>query len=94
MSQPLARPDILLPLAVNFVAMVILPARLGLSGVSVATFLVYAALSGALLTLAGDFRYLRTIFSRSDVRSYLLVRIVIVVIAGAVPFVVARNLAA
>jgi len=90
----LLRPDILLPLAVNFVVMVILPARLGLSGVSTATFLVYAALSGALLTLAGDVRYLRAIFSRRDVRSYLLVRIVIVAIVGAIPFIVARNLAA
>lgn len=93
MNQPLIRPDILLPLAVNFVAMVILPARLGLSGVSVTTFLVYSALSGALLTLAGDLRYLRAMFSRRDVRGYLLVRIVIVAIVGAVPFVVARSLA-
>lgn len=94
MSQPLTRPDLLLPFVVNFVAMVILPARLGLSGVSIATFLAYAALSGALLTLAGDLRYLRTMFSRRDVRGYLLVRIVIVAIAGAVPFIVARSMAA
>lgn len=94
MIQPFIRPDLLLPFAVNFAVMVILPARLGLSGVSVATFLAYAALSGALLTLAGDFRYLRTMFSRRDVRGYLLVRIVIVAIAGAVPFTAARSLAA
>lgn len=93
MSPLLVRPDLLLPLAVNFVAMVILPARLGLSGVSVPAFLAYAALGGALLTLAEDFRYLRTLFSRRDVRSYLLVRIVIVVVVGAVPFIVARSLA-
>lgn len=94
MSPPLIRSDLLLPLAVNFAAMVILPARLGLSGVSVATFLAYAALSGALVTLAEDLRYLRSMFSRRDVRGYLLVRIVIAAIVGAVPFVVARNLAA
>lgn len=94
MSQQSIRPDILLPFAVNCVVMLILPARLGLAGVSVAAFLAYAAFSGALLTLAGDFRYLRTIFSRPDVRGYLLVRIVIVVIVGAVPFVIARNFAA
>lgn len=94
MNEPLVRPDLLLPLAVNFVAMVVLPARLGLSGVSVATFIAYAALSGALLTLAGDLRFLRSMFSRRDVRSYLFVRIVIVAIVGAVPFIVARNLAA
>lgn len=94
MSQPLVRPDLVLPLAVNFVAMVVLPARLGLSGVSVATFIAYAALSGALLTLAGDLRFLRSMFSRRDVRSYLLVRIAIVAVVGAIPFIVARSLAA
>lgn len=88
------RPDLLLPLVVNFVAMVILPARLGLSGVSISTFLAYAALSGALLTLAGNVQYLRTMFLRRDVRSYLLVRIAIVTIIGAVPFIVARSLTA
>jgi hypothetical protein len=94
MRQPLTRPDLLLPFVVNFAVMVILPARLGLLGVSTATFLIYAALSGALLTLAGDFQYLRTIFWRRDVRGYLLVRIAIVAIVGAVPFIVARSLAA
>lgn len=93
MIQPFIRPDLLLPFVVNFAVMVILPARLGLSGVPVATFLAYAVLSGALLTLAGNFRYLRTMFSRRDVRSYLLVRVVIVAIVGAVPFIVARSLA-
>lgn len=88
------RPDLLLPLVVNFVAMVILPARLGLSGVSISTFLAYAALSGALLTLAGNFQYLRTMFLRRDVRSYLLVRIAIVAVVGAIPFIVARSLTA
>lgn len=88
------RPDLLLPLVVNFAAMVILPARLGLSGVSIPTFLAYAALSGALLTLAGNFQYLRTMFLRRDVRSYLLVRIAIVAIVGAIPFIVARSLTA
>jgi hypothetical protein len=94
MSPRSIRPDILLPLAVNFVVMVILPVRLGLSGVSIAVFLAYAALSGALLTLAEDLRYLRTIFLHRDVRDYLLVRIVIVAIVAVVPFVIARNLAA
>ena len=93
MSPLLIRPDLLLPLAVNFIVMVILPAKLGLAGASLPTFLAYAALSGALLTLAGDLRYLRAIFSRSDVRGYLLVRIVLAAIAGAIPFVVARSLA-
>lgn len=94
MSQRFIRPDILLPLAANFVVMVILPVRLGLSGVSVATFLAYAALSGVLLTLAGDVRHLRTVFSHRGVHGYLLVRTVIVAIVGAVPFVVARSVAA
>lgn len=94
MSPRSIRPDLLLPLAVNFVVMVILPVRLGLSGASVAVFLAYAALSGALLTLAGDFRYLHTIFLHRDVRGYLLVRIVIVAIVGVVPFIIARSLAA
>jgi len=92
MSPSLIRPDLLLPLAVNFVVMVILPAKLGFSGASVPIFLAYAALSGALLTLAGDLRYLRAVFSRRDVRGYLLARILIVATAGAIPFIVARSL--
>lgn len=78
---------------VNFVVVVVLPARLGFSDASLPLFLLYSLVCGIILTLAEDWRFLRSVFFRSDVRSYLFVRVAIVAALGIGPFLIAKPFA-
>lgn len=78
--------DYLLDWTVNIFIVAVLPVRIGLLGAPLWFFLTYAATAGVVLTLVDDVGYAREIFSRSDIRSYLKVRIAIIAILGIAPF--------
>jgi hypothetical protein len=80
-------PEPMLRWICNIIAVTLLPARLGSSGQTLGMFLIYAVLAGAALTLGENRRYLWTVSRRPDLRSYLRVRVGVVVIIGLIPFV-------
>lgn len=74
--------------AANIVIVAVLPARLGLLGAPLWFFLVYAAVAGCVLALSESLSHARDLFFRSDVRAYLLARVVIVAVGGLIPFAI------
>lgn len=74
--------------AANIVIVAVLPARLGLLGAPVWFFLAYAAVAGCMLAVSESLSYARDLFFRSDVRAYLVARVVIVAVGGLIPFVI------
>jgi hypothetical protein len=75
-----------LRLAVNLFAVTALPFQLGLLGQSLASFLAYVVGMGSVLALAEQPSRLSLLLSRPDVRAYLQVRVVLVLVCGALPY--------
>ncbi|GGE85440.1 hypothetical protein [Sphingomonas prati] len=84
--------DYLLVWAANAAIVAVLPAKLGWSGAPLLIFLTYAVTAGIVLTLAEDLRYATLAFTRTDIRSYLKVRVGLVAVFGIVPFLLGRAL--
>jgi len=74
--------------AANIVIVAVLSARLGLLGAPLWFFLAYAAVAGCLLAISESLSHARDLFVRSDVRAYLLPRVVIVAVGGLIPFAI------
>jgi hypothetical protein len=88
-----SRVDTLALWTANLMAITVLPACLGRSGPSVINFVVYALVAGFLLAVIEDKRHLTRIFSRSDVRAYVEVRIALVALGSLGPYLGAGLLA-
>ena len=74
--------------ATNLFVVTVPPAYLGLSQQPLLSFLVYALGVGVALTLSEQPSFARDFLARSDVRSYLQVRVALVLLCGAVPYLV------
>ncbi|MBB4099349.1 hypothetical protein [Sphingomonas kyeonggiensis] len=68
----------------NLVIVAVLPTRLGLLGAPLWFFMAYAVVAGCVLALIDSVGFARDICIRPDV----LVRIMIVVVGGLVPFTI------
>lgn len=76
----------------NLVIVAVLPMRLGLLGTPLWFFMAYAVVAGCVLALTGSLDFAREMVFRSDVRAYVLVRIMIVGLVGLIPFMIGREL--
>ncbi|MBB5712953.1 hypothetical protein FHT02_004215 [Sphingomonas xinjiangensis] len=79
--------EIVLRCVGNLIVIGALPFRLGHLGAPLWYLPIYAAVAGLMLTVAEDFSFARELFLRADVRSYMRVRIAIIAVLGAMPFV-------
>ena len=77
----------------NILAIAVLPFKLGISNASAILFLSYCMLCGAVLTFAEDSRFIIIAADRSDVRGYLLVRVVMTLVLGSGPFLIGKAIA-
>ncbi len=71
----------------NLIVIGVLPFRLGQMGAPLWYLPIYAVIAGLMLTIAEDLRFAREMFSRADVRGYTRVRIALITVLGATPFV-------
>ena len=80
--------DYLLSWTMNVFLVAVFPATIGFVGAPLWSFLGYAVVAGIVLTLVEDVSFVRTVFERADVRGYLKVRIVLVMVCGIIPFLI------
>lgn len=81
-----------LRLAINLFVVTVPPAFLGVIGQPPLSFLLYAVGIGTALTLSEQPSFARAILARADVRSYLQVRVALVLLSGAVPYLLGTML--
>jgi hypothetical protein len=77
----------------NLLAVTVLPLALGRSQTGVSGFALYAAATGLVLTMMEDTRILQALVTRSDVRAYLQVRVVLAAALAIGPYLTGRLLA-
>lgn len=84
--------EIVLRCVGNLIVIGALPFRLGQMGAPFWYLPIYAIVAGIILTVAKDIRYAQGMFLRVDVRSYTRVRVALIAVFGATPFLAGMTL--